>query len=208
MTRAAGWGEVKSGVRVRAAPSSSACGGVTPSATMTAAGDGANRRSTKLSSVPASKAPMTWMLFGWVRLRWPISEADAAASRRTAEAPSRPAIHASESASRLSSCSRATSTCSIGLPSGDQLVQGRRVGRAVHCLAQRFVAEHLRELGEHLQVLLGGLLLLEQHEHQAHRVAVRGVEGHRLLEPQEVAQRLLEALDPPVRDRDALAQAG
>src|SRR6185436_9858294 len=169
MTRAAGWGEVKSGVRVRAAASSSVCCGVTPSVTMIAAGAGAKRRSTKLPSVPASNAPMTWMLLGWVRLRWPISEADAAASRRTAAELSRPAIQASDSTSRLSSCSRATSTCSIGMPRRDQLVQGGSIGGLRHRFALAPVAEHLRELGEHLQVLLGGLLGHEQDEHQAHR---------------------------------------
>src|SRR5437870_10617233 len=97
------------------------------------------------------------MLLGWVRLRWPISEAAVAASRRTAVPPSRPATQASDSASRLSSCSRATLTCSIRLPSGDELVQRRGVLRLGHGFAQRLVGEHLRELGEDLQVLLGGL---------------------------------------------------
>src|SRR5262245_36324722 len=99
---------------------------------------------------------MTWIAFGWVRLRWPIREA--AASRRTAAALSRPATQASASASRLSSCSRATSTCSIRSPGGDQVVQRGRVGGAAHGFAQLLVAEHLRELGQDLQVLLGGLL--------------------------------------------------
>src|SRR5919109_2024248 len=109
---------------------------------------------------------MTWMLFGWVRLRWPMTEAACAASRRTVVPPSRPAIQASASASRVSSCSRATLTCSIRLPGGDELVQGGRVGRPAHGFAQGLVAEHLRELGEDLQMLLGGLLRDEQHEHQ------------------------------------------
>src|SRR6185503_2446612 len=101
---------------------------------------------------------MTWMLLGWVRLRWPISDAAAAASLRTSVAPSRPVIQASASASRLSSCSRATLTCGIRLPCADQLVEVSRVGRGEHRFPQRAVAEHLRELGEDLQVLLGGLL--------------------------------------------------
>src|SRR5437763_17103778 len=104
------------------------------------------------------------MLLGWVRLRWPISEAALAASRRTAVPPSRPAIQASDSASRLSSCSRATLTCSIRLPCGDQLVERRGIGRARHRFAQRLVAEHLRELGKNLRGLLGGLLGIQQHK--------------------------------------------
>src|SRR5688500_19232595 len=105
---------------------------------------------------------MTWMLLGWVRLRWPISAAACAASRRTALPPSRPATHARDSASRLSSCSRATLTCSIRLPCGNQLVERFGVGGARQQLAQRLVGKHLRQLGEDLQVLLGGLLGHEQ----------------------------------------------
>src|SRR5258705_7870182 len=101
---------------------------------------------------------MTWIELGWVRLRWPISAAAAADSRRTAVRPSRPATQASESASRLSSCSCATLTCSIRLPSGDDLVERRRVGGAGERLAQRAVAEHLRQFGEDLEVFLGGVL--------------------------------------------------
>src|SRR5204863_271067 len=151
---------------------------------------------------------MTWMAFGWVRLRWPISEADAAASRRTAEALSRPATQVSDSASRLSSCSRATSTCSIRTPSGDQVVQVGRVGGLDHRLAQRLVAEHLRELGEDLQVLFRRLLRHQQHEGEADGIGVRRVERHRLAETEERAQRVLESLDAAVRDGYALAKAG
>src|SRR5437879_13893642 len=97
------------------------------------------------------------MLLGWVRLRWPTREAALAAPRRTAVPPSRPAIQASDVAARLSSCSRATVTCSIRLPRRDQLVKGPGVRRPAHRLAQRLVAEHLRELGKDLQVLLGRL---------------------------------------------------
>src|SRR6266540_3150555 len=176
------------------------CGGATPSATITAAGADSNSRSTNPATMPASYAPMTWMLLGWVRLRWPISSAAAAASR--------PATQASESASRLSSCSRATLTCSIGLPCRDQLVKLVGAGGAAHRLAQRLVAEHLRQLGEELQVLLGRLLRHQQDENQADGVAVGRVEGYRLRQPHECAERLLEPLDAPVRNGDALPEAG
>src|SRR6185436_6009471 len=151
---------------------------------------------------------MTWMLLGWVRLRWPISAAAAAASLRTAVAPSRPATQASESASRLSSCSRATLTCGIRLPCGDQLVEVGGVGRAQHRFAQRAVAEHLRQLGEDLQVLLGRLLRHQQHEGEAHRLAVWRLERHRLRQAQESAERFLQALDAAVREPDPLAEPG
>src|SRR3954454_13958980 len=97
---------------------------------------------------------MTWMLLGWVRLRWTISAAAAAASRRTAVPPSRPATQTSDSDSRLSSCSRATLTWSIRLPCGDQFMQCGGAVRPHHRFAQRLVAEHLRQLGEDLEVLL------------------------------------------------------
>src|SRR5688572_3970792 len=151
---------------------------------------------------------MTWTLLRCVRLRWPISAAAVAASRSTAVPPSRPATQASDSASRLSSCSRATLTWSIGLPCCDQSVKSGRVGRLQHRLAQRLVAEHLRQLGEDLQVLLGRLLRHQEHEHQAHRVAVGRFERHRLRQADEAAERLFQALDAAVRDGDALAEAG
>src|SRR5437762_1464272 len=127
---------------------------------------------------------------------------------RSAVPPSRPAIQASDNASRLSSCSRATLTCSIRLPRRDQLVKGTGVRRPAHRLAQRLVAEHLRELGKDLQVLLGRLFGNQQHEYQADRIAVGGVERHRLREPQERAQRLLQPLDAAVRNRYPLAEPG
>src|SRR5258706_4140237 len=151
---------------------------------------------------------MTWMLLGWVRLRWPINAAAAAASLRTAVAPSRPATQASESASRFSSCSRATLTCGIRLPCGDQLVEVGGVWRAQHRFAQRAVAEHLRQRGEDLQVLLGRLLRHQQHEGDAYPLAVGGLERHRLCQAEEGAARLLQPLDAAVRDGDALGQPG
>src|SRR5688572_2324031 len=200
MTRAAGSGVANTAVWLRLAASSSSGKGTTASANTTSAGAAAISRpasSTRRAAswrcaASASKAPMTWMLLGCERLRWPISAAAAAASRLTETVPlSRPATQASESASRLSSCSRATLTWSIGLPRGDQLMQRARVGRPRHLLAQRLVAEHLRELGEDLQVLLGRLLGHQQHEHQRHRAAIGRVEGNRLREAEEGAERVL-----------------
>src|SRR5690349_16485944 len=123
---------------------------------------------------------MTCTLFGCVMLRWPISAAAAADSRRTAVRPARPATQASESASRLSSCNCATLTCSIRLPCGNDLVERRRVRRLRQGLAQRAIAEHLRQLGKDLEVPFGGVLRNEQREHEAYRLAVRGVERNRL----------------------------
>src|SRR5579859_1831376 len=151
---------------------------------------------------------MTWMLFGCVRLRWPISDAESAASRRTALAAPRPATHASDSGSRLSSCSRATSTCSIRLPCADQLMQGRCIGRLPHRLAQALVAEHLRKLRKDLEMLLGRLLGHKQHEDQRHGLAVGRIERHGLRQAEKRTDGLLEALDPAVRDGHALPKPG
>src|SRR5688500_3886757 len=217
MTRAAATGVANTAAPLFAAAASTSGKGATPSANTTIAGpaaisraaSSARRAASRRPAASASTAPMTWMLLGWVKLRWPISAAAAASSRRTAALPpSRPPTPASESASRLSSCSRATLTWSIGLPRRDQLVQRRGVARAAHRLAQRLVAEHLRELGEDLQVLLGRLLGHEQHEHQRHRVAVGRIEGNRLAQAEEGAEGVLQALDAAVRDRHALPQAG
>ena len=56
MTRGAGSGEANSGVCTRAAASTSACGGATPSATMTAEGAAWNRRSTWAPTVLARRS--------------------------------------------------------------------------------------------------------------------------------------------------------
>ncbi len=87
-------------------------------------------------------------------------------------------------------------------------MQGPGVGCGGESAPQLAIAEHLRELGEDLEVLLGRLLRDEQDEDELHRTAVGRVEGHRGLEPQERANRVLEALDAPVRDRHTLPQPG
>src|SRR3974390_272080 len=144
-----------------------------------------------------------------MRFRWPTSAATSALSRRrTVEPPALPPIQASLSCSRLSSYSCATLICNMRLPGCDVLVNRARVGVAGECRAQVAVAQHLRELGEHLQVLLGRVLRHEEQENQADGLAVRRVERHRLGEAHKGADRLLEPLDPAVRDCDALAQPG
>ena len=53
-----------------------------------------------------------------------------------------------------------------------------------------------------------GLFRNQQHEHQAHRFAIRSVELDRRLEAEESSHRVLQALYPAVRDCDALTEAG
>ena len=87
-------------------------------------------------------------------------------------------------------------------------MQRRRVGRRRERLAEPLLGEHLGELGEELQVLLGRVLRNEQHEDVADRAAVGRVERDRRLEAREGAARLGETLDSAVRYRDPLAEAG
>src|SRR5215510_14680363 len=149
------------------------------------------------------------MRFGWMRFRWPTNAADSVASwRMTAPPPALPRIQESRSRSRLSSWSRATLVCNIRLPRGDVLVERGRVRRGGKALPQIAVAEHLRELGQDLEMLLGRLLRHEEHEDQVDREAIGRVEGHRHLEAQERRHRVAQALDPAVRDGHPLAEPG
>src|SRR4051812_23127255 len=87
-------------------------------------------------------------------------------------------------------------------------MQDARIGRRAHRVAQSLVAEHLRELGENLQVLFGRLLRNEQHEDQRHRMAVGRIERYWLGEAEQPAERVLEALDAAVGYRDASSESG
>src|SRR5262245_3284035 len=186
------------------------------SATMIAAGCTANRLPSIRKSSASSNAarcaiswlPRTWMRLGWMRLRWPTSAATSELSRRSdAALPALPPIQASPSLSRLSSYSCATLICNMRLPGGDVLMHRARVGISRELRAEFAVAQHLRKLGEHAQVLLGRLLGHEEQEYQIDRLAVGGVEGHRLGEAHEGADRFFEPLDSAVGNRDALAEA-
>src|SRR5712691_3701739 len=152
--------------------------------------------------------PRTWTRLGWMRLRWPTSAAASVLSRRSRVAPPAfPPSQASPSLSRLSSYSCATLICNMGLPGGDVLMERARIGVGRQLSAQFAVAQHLRELREDLKVLFGRLLGNQQHEHEIDGLAVGSVEGHGLSEPHKSPDRLFQALDPAVRNRDPLAQA-
>ena len=68
----------------------------------------------------------------------------------------------------------------MGLPLRDQAVQLGRGRRCEQLLAERLVAEHLRELGEDLQMHVGRAIGNEQHEDEADVLAVGRVERDRL----------------------------
>src|SRR5882672_2714098 len=144
-----------------------------------------------------------------MRLRWPTSAATSELSRRTSVAPpALPPIQASLSFSRLSSYSCATLICNMRLPRGNVLMNGACVRIAGKARAQVPVAQHLSQLRQHQQMLLGSVLGDEEQEYQADRLAVGRVERHRLGEPYEGPDRFLQSLDPAVRNGHALAQPG
>src|SRR5215467_6734561 len=148
------------------------------------------------------------MRLGWMRLRCPTSAATSVLSRRSGVAPpALPPIQASPSFSLLSSYSCATLICNMRLPGGDVLVDRARVRIAREFFAEIAVAEHLRKLREHAQVLLGRLLGHQEQEHQAHRLAVGRIERHGLREANEGSHRLLQSLDPAVRNGDSLTES-
>src|SRR3989304_6558598 len=101
-----------------------------------------------------------------MKLRWPIrprEESLVSSLLSNLAPPLRPATHSSFSVSRLSSNNRAMLTCAMGLPVGYQLMHLRRSGCGRHPLAERLVAEHLRQLGEDLQVHVGRAGRDQQH---------------------------------------------
>src|SRR6267154_1257564 len=186
-----------------------------PSAMTMATGLTANRLPSIWNSSASSNAarwaiswlPRTWMRLGWMRLRWPMRVATPALSRRSQVAPPAfPPIQAIPSFSRLSSYSCATLICNMRLPRGDVLMERARIGVGGEFLAQLAVAQHLCELGQDAQVLLGRLLGHQQQEHEADGLAVGCVERNWLCEAHEGADRFLEPLDPPVRNGDSLPQ--
>src|SRR6266536_411429 len=87
-------------------------------------------------------------------------------------------------------------------------MDARRIRCRRDLLAKLLLAEHLRKLGEELQVLFRGLFGDEQHEHLLDRPAVGRVEGNRLQRPHEGAERVFEALDAAVGYRDTLTEPG
>src|SRR6195256_2247188 len=110
------------------------------------------------------------MRLGWMRLRWPTSAAAPVLSRQSLVAPPVfPPIQANPSLSRLSSYSCATLICNMRLPGGDVLMKRARIGVGREFLTQVAVAQHLCELGQDAQVVLGCLLRDQQQEHDADR---------------------------------------
>ena len=70
------------------------------------------------------------------------------------------------------------------------------------------VGQHLGDLGQDLEVALRRRFRHQQEDQQADRLVVRRIERDRLPHPQHRRERVLQALDATVRDRDAVAEAG
>ncbi|SAK12865.1 hypothetical protein UA21_00439 [Burkholderia multivorans] len=78
----------------------------------------------------------------------------------------------------------------------------------VQTLARVAIGQQLRDFRQDLEVLLCGLLGNEQENQEGNRLAVGGLERDRIGEPHECRERMLEALDASVRNRDAFAETG
>src|SRR5690606_36430109 len=129
---------------------------------------------------------------------WPISPSGELEMRSGAilrAPPARPATHSSWSFSRLTSNSRAALRCGMGSPFADQPMDFVHVAFGEQLVAQRLVAEHLRQLGKDLQVQVGGLFGNQEDEDQVHRLAVRRIEGNWLAQAHERTHRLLQPFD-------------
>src|SRR5688500_13466008 len=132
-----------------------------------------------------------------MKLRWPMSpfeEPLMSSLSRSLPPPARPPAHASFSFSRLSSNNRAMLSRGMRLPLRDEAMQLGRRRRRDELLAEGLVAEHLRELREYLQMLVGRPVGHEQHEDEAHVLRIRGVERYWLARANERPDRVLETL--------------
>jgi hypothetical protein len=78
----------------------------------------------------------------------------------------------------------------------------------LQALAQFAVAQHLGDLGQDLEVTLGGRLGHQQKDQQADGFVVGCIERNGLLQAHHGGQRVLQALDAAMRNGHAVAQAG
>src|SRR5437899_11132498 len=145
------------------------------------------------------------MRLGWMRLRWPTSAATPVLSRQSLVAPPVfPPIQANPSLSRLSSYSCATLICNMSLPGVEAIMKRARIGVCRKFLAQLTAAQHLCELGQYAQVLLGRLFRHQQQEHEADGLAVGRVERNRLCQTHKSPDGFLRTLARAVRDNEHL----
>src|SRR5512145_3269507 len=117
---------------------------------------------------------------------WPIVGLSADSPVRTRLPPWRPPRQVRPSFSRLSENSFSMLTwrmftCRVErlagrFPVADQRMHLGGIARLGQPIAERTLGEHLGELGQELQMPVGGMLGHEQHEHLRYRLAVRRVE--------------------------------
>jgi hypothetical protein len=93
------------------------------------------------------------------------------------------------------------------LPCGQPLVQILGVA-SLRALAQFGVAEHLDDLCQDLEVALAGRFGHEEKDDEANRFLIGSVKGERHAQPEHGGDRIAQALDATVRDRDAVAEPG
>src|ERR1700687_1265744 len=72
-----------------------------------------------------------------------------------------------------------------------------------HLFAKASVAEHLRNLRKHQQMMLGRMLGGKKYHQVRHRFRVGCIEGYGQLEPYKSRHRLRQVLDACVRKRDS-----
>src|ERR1700761_1827810 len=93
------------------------------------------------------------------------------------------------------------------LPLSEQPMQRIAVFFRVQALAGLAIGQQLSDFRKDFEVLLGGLLRHEQEDQQRDRLAVGRFEGNGFGEADECGERLLQAFDPAMRNRNAFAKA-
>jgi hypothetical protein len=92
------------------------------------------------------------------------------------------------------------------LPLSEQAMQRFAVFFRVQPLARFAVGQQLGDFREDFEMLLGSLFGDQQEDQQRHRLTVGRFEGDGIGQAHERGERLLQAFDPAMRNRDALAK--
>ncbi len=74
-------------------------------------------------------------------------------------------------------------------------------------LAKLTIAQHLGNFRKDVEVALRCSFRYQQKDQQSHRFVIRRVKWNWLLNPQYGSQRILQTLDPTMRNGNAMSQA-